>query len=104
MGGEPVSRGLGSVSLKLRAIFAARPADMLSTSELCRAVYGVERVDKKHRVAVLRALRTLVGRNEIALWRFTPRYEKADAAWFDPRRIGQPTHAEPLEPRRPRAR
>jgi hypothetical protein len=39
-------------------------------------------VQKKHRVAVLRALRTLVVRENLEIWRVELSHEKADLDWF----------------------
>jgi hypothetical protein len=93
-----VSRGLGHVTGKLRRIFREGPPRLFSTTDLCRAVYGISPIEKKHRVAVLRALRILVARREVPIRRFIPKYEKADAEWFNPSRVGIPTHSRDLEP------
>jgi hypothetical protein len=55
-------------------------------------------IGKKHRVAVLRALHTLVKRGEVP-WRFIPKYEKADAEWFNPNRVGIPTQRDTMSQR-----
>jgi hypothetical protein len=60
---------------------------------LCRLVYGVEQVEKKHRVSVLRALRTLVSRGLIPIAGWVPEFEKNDVEWFNFRIIGLPTRA-----------
>jgi hypothetical protein len=91
-----MSRGLGWVALKLRNILVSGSVRVFTTNELCQLVYRVNRAEKKHRVAVLRALRTLVDRNEVPVWRFIPRYERADAGWFNPNRVGKPRHSAPL--------
>lgn len=44
--------------------------------------YAGQKVQKKHRVSVLRALRTLVRREGLELWFIILRHEKADAEWF----------------------
>src|SRR5262249_54169232 len=98
-GGLDVSRGLGHVTHKLRRLFRDGPAQLFSTSDLCRIVYGTTDIEKKHRVGVLRALRTLVARGEVPIRRFIPKYEKADAEWFNPNRVGIPTHSRDLEAR-----
>ena len=55
-----LSRGLGAVALKLKAFMDQRPTQSFLTSDFCRYVYPGQEVQKKHRVSVLRALRTLV--------------------------------------------
>jgi hypothetical protein len=48
--------GPGHVARAIEAAFAAEPGSAFSVDELCRRVYrGADRVEKKHRVAVLRA-------------------------------------------------
>jgi hypothetical protein len=51
-----MSRGPGHVERTVEALFTSNPTSTYSTSELVAAVYpGVNRAEKKHRVAVLRA-------------------------------------------------
>jgi hypothetical protein len=51
-----MSRGPGKVERVIEALFADEPSRTFSTDELVAAVYrSVNRVEKKHRVAVLRA-------------------------------------------------
>jgi len=51
-----MSRGPGHVERTIEALFTENPTATFSTSELIAAVYGrVKWVEKKHRVAVLRA-------------------------------------------------
>jgi hypothetical protein len=101
--GGLVSRGLGHVTLMLRSILVDGPAEVFSTTELCMSVYGSRvRVQKKHRVAVLRGLQTLVDRGAVPIWRFNPMYEKADAGWFNPTLVGKPKHSTPLQPKKRR--
>jgi hypothetical protein len=47
-------QGPGRVQRAIRAIFAAEPDNAFTTAELCERVYG-NRVEKKHRIAVIRA-------------------------------------------------
>jgi hypothetical protein len=92
-----VSRGLGHVALKLLSLMTEEPGKVFSTTELCHQVYPeARRIQKKHRVAVLRALRTLVARNAVDIWRFIPRHEKADVGWFNRSLIGRLKHSCPL--------
>jgi hypothetical protein len=57
-----MSRGLGRVAAELLSIFLKESAHFHPTSELCKRVYRITNVEKKHRVAVLRAMQTLVER------------------------------------------
>jgi hypothetical protein len=69
---------------------------------LCRRVYGVKEVQKKHRVAVLRALKRLARRSLPKLWRWAAKGERDDA-WFDHR--AHPSRAAdkgPASDKRPR--
>jgi hypothetical protein len=51
-----MSRGPGRIERAVEALFTSQPHMTYSTDELVEAVYrGVNRVEKKHRVAVLRA-------------------------------------------------
>ena len=44
----------------IKAVFAAEPDDVFTTEELCRKVYPrIKQVQKKHRVAVIRAAKKL---------------------------------------------
>lgn len=51
-----MSRGLGQVQRAIVAAFEAEPDNAFLLSELCERVYrGVNRIEKKHRIAVARA-------------------------------------------------
>jgi hypothetical protein len=51
-----MSKGPGHVERAIDLAFAADAGTALSVDELCRRIYrGIDRVEKKHRVAVLRA-------------------------------------------------
>jgi hypothetical protein len=53
-----MSRGPGKIQRAIEAVFAAEPDNGFLLSELCERVYrGVNRIEKKHRVAVARAVR-----------------------------------------------
>lgn len=55
-----MSRGLGKVGQAIVAAFAAEPANAFLAEELIERVYpGLNRIEKKHRVAVLRAAKSL---------------------------------------------
>jgi hypothetical protein len=81
-----MSRGPGHIETKLLRLFSQRPPPILTTAEICRHVYDVAQVEKKHRVAVLRALKRLGKRSMPTLWRMVQRYERDDV-WFDHRRF-----------------
>ncbi|SHJ89837.1 hypothetical protein SAMN05444159_1834 [Bradyrhizobium lablabi] len=95
-----MSRGIGRVGAKLLAIFVDEPADFHPTSKLCKRVYGVAKVEKKHRVAVLRGMQTLVERDKVSIWRLRLENEKCDDEWFNGSRIRAPRHSSPLRSRR----
>lgn len=79
-----MSRGLGRVQAHIKELFIANPRAIYSTEDLCLLVYGVERVDKKHRVAVLRALKSLARRSMPNLTRAVLNNERNDS-WYDVR-------------------
>ncbi|MEH2576523.1 hypothetical protein V1272_005858 [Bradyrhizobium sp. AZCC 1708] len=91
-----MSRGLGLVARRLQEVFAKNPSLSFSTSELCHLVYGRGLIEKKHRVAVLRALRTLVRRQEAVIWFLVLQHEKTDTEWFGDRCAGRPKAARRL--------
>jgi len=63
-----MSRGPGKIERIIRAVFAAEPDNAFTTEDLCdRAYPGVNRIEKKHRVAVLRAAQQLEARGD-AIW------------------------------------
>jgi hypothetical protein len=86
-----MSRGPGTIERQLRDIFAQEPKGVFTTGMLCRRVYRVKEVRKKHRVAVLRALKRLTKRSLPTLWRRVQKYDR-DNLWFDhrvyPSRVG----------------
>jgi hypothetical protein len=99
-----MSKGPGSVESKLRDIFAKDRHGVFTTETLCRRVYGVKEIQKKHRVAVLRALKRLAIRSMPTLWRRVQKHERDDA-WYDYRSFPSRAHdrAAAKEPR-PRKR
>jgi hypothetical protein len=96
-----MSRGLGRVAAELLSIFLKEPTDLYPTSELCKQVYRVTDVEKKHRVGVLRAMQTLVERGDVSIWRVHLENEKSEDEWFNGRRSGVP-YSSPLLSRRVR--
>ena len=100
-----MSRGPGRVARGLKAIFEKAPEEIFTTEVLCRRVYRVAKVEKKHRVAVLRALKGLANSSMPTLWRRAAIHERNDE-WYDKRTFQgrRPSNAAPaLEPR-PRKR
>jgi hypothetical protein len=77
-----MSRGPGTVERRLRDIFAEDAKGVFLTSMLCQRVYRVRKVQKKHRVAVLRALKRLARRSMPTLWRRVLKHERDDE-WYD---------------------
>jgi hypothetical protein len=57
-----MSKGPGRLERAIAAIFTAEPEVALTTEEMCLRVYG-EPVEKKHRVAIVRATRKVMARN-----------------------------------------
>ena len=52
-----MSRGFGRVQREIVALFEVDPDGAWTTTELCKRIYPVQEVEKRHRVAVARALR-----------------------------------------------
>jgi hypothetical protein len=50
-----MSRGPGRVQRSILALIKDEPDGAWTTEDLCRHIYGVRTIEKKHRVAVLRA-------------------------------------------------
>jgi hypothetical protein len=92
-----MSRGLGKIGARIKEIFEEAPAASFSTSELCKLVYRTEPVVlKKHRVAVLRALRTLARQERAEIWFLVLQHEKADTEWLGKRYPFRPKAARRL--------
>jgi hypothetical protein len=65
-----MSRGLGRIERAIEALFTAEPSRTFSTDELVEVVYrGVNRIEKKHRVAVLRAADKVAKRSHWEKWK-----------------------------------
>lgn len=82
-----MSRGPGRIQRELLAIFERADHPAFDTGQLCRQIYPGQAIEKKHRVAVIRALKSLAQGPLQNLWKWTPEFEKADAVWFDHSRI-----------------
>jgi hypothetical protein len=78
-----MSRGYGYIQRRLLAVFSNDPTGVFSTVELCRLVFEVKDIKKKHRVSVIRALKLLAKRSNPKLWRTVLRCERKDDEWFD---------------------
>jgi hypothetical protein len=95
-----VSRGAGHVERAVAAAFEANPDDTFTISELAVFVYpGLNRVEKKHRVAIRRAAYAvaagmhwigyvcerpggqIVFCNGLSLWSYTLGRARADSIW-----------------------
>jgi hypothetical protein len=94
-----MSKGLGHVALQLRSIFLDESPDFFPTTMLCQRIYRITVVEKKHRVAVLRGMKSLAERGEVNIWRLKLKREKADDEWFNGSRISAPRHSSPLRKR-----
>jgi hypothetical protein len=98
-----MSRGPGHIEAKLLQLFSNQPVAILTTAEICRLVYETTQVDKKHRVAVVRALKRLGRRSMPTLWRMVLRHERSDDVWFDHRSFPKRSaDCAPAVSRRPR--
>jgi hypothetical protein len=98
-----MSKGPGHIEAKLVQLFSNQPRAILTTAEICRRVYATPQVDKKHRVAVLRALKRLGRRSMPTLWRMVQKYERSDDLWFDHRSFPKRTNdCAPAASQRPR--
>jgi hypothetical protein len=60
-----MSRGPGRIQRAISAAFAAEPDNALTTAELCERAYGTGAVDKKHRIAVVRAAKKIAGLDHV---------------------------------------
>ena len=80
--GGAVGKGLGQVQRRLRDLFVNNPRGVFTTEGLCRHVYPGVQVRKKHRVAVLRAMKRLAQDSMPTLWRKVQRFERDDL-WYD---------------------
>lgn len=78
-----MSRGPGRVQRRIMDAFAQSADGYFSTSELCRLVYENEKIEKKHRVAVTRALRKLACGALQNLWKWELPHEQTDDIWYD---------------------
>ncbi len=56
-----MSRGAGRVERAIRVALEREPENAFKVEELCRRIYA-QQPEKKHRVAVSRAIRTLLNR------------------------------------------
>jgi hypothetical protein len=66
-----MSRGPGRIERAIMAVVAAEPDNAFTVADLCDRVYpGVNRIEKKHRVAVARAMKNAADRSagELGLW------------------------------------
>ena len=60
-----MSRGPGRIERAIYDLFADHPEGAWTTEDLCRRVYPTaNRIEKKHRVAVLRAVKTIMGKTD----------------------------------------
>ena len=99
-----MSRGQALLSGSYEMFSQMRPNGVFTTSTLCQLVYNVKEVRKKHRVAVLKALKRLAHRSMPTLWRKVQRYERDDL-WYDYRFFpGLARDRAPVSEPRPRKR
>ncbi len=77
-----MSRGPGNVQKELFEIFIKNQKPFFSTEQLCRKVFRIKQVKKKHRVSVLRALKGMSGKTTLNVWRVVLKGHRDDF-WFD---------------------
>ena len=82
-----MGKGFGNVQRAILRLFRERPIEPLSTSEICKYVYEVKRIDKKHRVAVLRALKGLAKTELPNLYRAVMTHERVDDVWYNFKKV-----------------
>jgi hypothetical protein len=76
-----MSKGPGRVQTELYGIFSNEARRCFSTRELCRKIFGVQRIEKKHRVSVIRALRRISEIQELNIYRAVVTHS-IDDFWF----------------------
>lgn len=65
-----MSRGPGRIERAIEAVLDAEPDNAFTTDDLCNRVYGNRLIEKKHRVAVIRAATSVAkGRSNLNWWR-----------------------------------
>src|SRR5262245_46150314 len=52
-----MSRGFGRIQREITALLESEPWGAWTTTELCQRIYRIQNIEKRHRVAVTRALR-----------------------------------------------
>ena len=63
-----MSRGMGRIQTCILAALAAEPDNALTVEDLCDLLYpGANRIEKKHRVSVIRALRSIAQHDEASV-------------------------------------
>lgn len=60
-----MSRGPGRIERAIKGAFDAEPQRVFTTDELCAQVFaGAPRIEKKHRVSLIRAAKRVIAREE----------------------------------------
>jgi hypothetical protein len=77
-----MSRGPGIVQKQLIEIFTKSKRPGFSTKQLCRKVFRIKQVRKKHRVSVLRALKGMSKKTTLNVWRAVLKGRRDDF-WFN---------------------
>jgi hypothetical protein len=77
-----MSKGPGKIQRQLIEIFTKTESEIFSTEDLCRAIFRVTRVDKKQRVSILRALKSLTELQALNIYRAVLKGHRDDF-WFD---------------------
>lgn len=90
-----MSRGPGRIERAIEAAFRAEPLHVFTVDDLARIAYpGVNRAQKKHRVAILRAARRVCERIYWFAWRKCDR--PGETIYFDPCEVRSYAYAKHL--------
>jgi hypothetical protein len=77
-----MSRGPGIIQKQLIEIFSKSQKPFFSSEQLCRKVFQIKQIKKKHRVSVLRALKGMSRSTTLNVWRVVLKGHRDDF-WFD---------------------
>src|SRR5262249_32305209 len=73
-----MSKGPGHIQRKLIELLTRNAKPLFSTEDLCSKVFRVRQVRKKHRVAVLRALKRIAKTKKVNVWRAISKMNRND--------------------------
>lgn len=76
-----MSRGLGKIQSQLFGLFQKNPTRYFSTEQLCRKIFRIRRVEKKHRVSLIRAIKRTSETQTLDIYRAVVKHSNNDL-WF----------------------